>query len=471
MSMSTREYYRSNCHDTIMELCDVDEACANKYEFTYRTSLADYMNSVERIKISSENLKEGYYVIGIRARSLTESDTQAYGLAVAGGGAVLQDMSNNWNHLGIASQSATGGVGGTSDNPEPDPDNEFSPPETSSPTESPVTESASPTSTGENTAAPMAVNSFDGAEPAISWTQAPQHPSAPNTSDDNKEQNEDAVTGGSSSSATAYAAVGGDDPTDGESTGGNSGSNRDVVGSLDSDSPMESTIVIAASVAGAAALIAVATYIALRRRKGHGSSGSTNSEMCAHPFISRGAAARISDGDSVVTADDGHVATGLDDVASGYGHGNHLTSPAVKLPGYDTAVRMSQRQEETENAHIIRSASTSNGAGGADESGDAGFLDDATTEMSGFYAAVDPSAVSKLVEWGIGRDFARVALRQTENDIPAALRMVAKGDMDTRLALDLEEIARRVGPKVAEGATESEVATEAKEEPPNNQSD
>lgn len=74
------------------------------------------------------------------------------------------------------------------------------------------------------------------------------------------------------------------------------------------------------------------------------------------------------------------------------------------------------------------------------------------SETSGFYAAVDPSAVSKLVGWGIDRDFARVALRQTDNDVPAALRMVAEGDIDAMQATDLEEMARQRTASAAEEA-------------------
>lgn len=120
MSVSTRTYFRSNSYHTMAALCVDDEDCAQKYDFTFWTNLADYMNPVERIVVASEDLEEGYYVVGVRARSITESDTQAYGLAAAGAGLQLYDMASNWNDLGAETQSGAGG--GAAGSAEPDPE-------------------------------------------------------------------------------------------------------------------------------------------------------------------------------------------------------------------------------------------------------------------------------------------------------------------------------------------------------------
>ncbi|CAM9356120.1 unnamed protein product, partial [Ectocarpus sp. 8 AP-2014] len=121
MSVDARRYYRSNHHDTIATMCGADESCAEKYEFTYENGLADYMNPVERVTVPSSDLEEGYHVVGVRARTLTESDVQAYGLAAAGGGLVLHGMSKNWTDLVLETDSTHGTGVGTE---EPDPDRE-----------------------------------------------------------------------------------------------------------------------------------------------------------------------------------------------------------------------------------------------------------------------------------------------------------------------------------------------------------
>lgn len=90
--MSSGTYFRSNSYYTIEELCGTDNACAAKYGFTWGNHLADDVNTVERIVIPAKNLAEGLYVVGIRARSIVETESQAYGLAAAGAGVVLRDM-------------------------------------------------------------------------------------------------------------------------------------------------------------------------------------------------------------------------------------------------------------------------------------------------------------------------------------------------------------------------------------------
>lgn len=468
MSVTSRTYYRSNYFSTLVALCGTDEDCVNKYEFTYGNNLADYMNTVERIVVPSEELEEGFYVVCVRARVLTEADSQSYGLAVTGGGLQLHDMNSNWNNLGLETQSVAGGED-ENNGPEPDPDNVEDPSFTSAPTSLPLASSdeasPSPVSTpGQN----------PGAESVTMTTDAPTNPDAvtSDTSDSSAGDAEDADDSDDrSSSAAAYPAVGGDNdgPDAGSGSGSGSGarSGRDVVG-RDNDSSARTTIVIAASVAGAAALIALLTFIVLRRRKReHSASRSLSPDVCVRPFISRAAAARISDGDSVMTVEDRPPPSTLDDVPSSEAHEHHFHAPSAPLPGYDTAVRISrQEEEEFENMCMVRPESGAvvvgdgdGGEAGAPESQEVGPTD--STEMSFFYAAVDPSAVSKLVEWGIGRDFARVALRQTENDIPAALRMVAQGDMDTRLALDLEEMARQAATGEVQAATEAKTSADS----------
>ena len=128
------------------------------------------------------------------------------------------------------------------------------------------------------------------------------------------------------------------------------------------------------------------------------------------------------------------------------------SSPAEHphLPGYATAVATAAPDE----------GGASSGSGGDVGAGRGVELSPANDdcEASGFYAAVDPEAVSKLVGWGISCDFARVALRRTGNDIPGALRLVAEGSMDAHLAKDQEELALEA---VAETAAEAEAAAGA----------
>ncbi|CAM9452447.1 unnamed protein product [Laminaria digitata] len=131
------------------------------------------------------------------------------------------------------------------------------------------------------------------------------------------------------------------------------------------------------------------------------------------------------------------------------------SSPAEHphLPGYATAVATAS-PEEQEDAAIVPGSGSGDGEGGGGLELSPTTTDDC--EASGFYAAVDPGAVSKLVGWGISCDFARVALRRTRNDIPGALRLVAEGSMDAHLAKDQEEMAQE-----AEAEAEAEAAAAA----------
>lgn len=490
MSVTTRKYFRSNSYDTLVAMCNEDEECADKYEFTFKNSLADYMNTVERIHISSADLDEGYYVIGVRARTLTESDTQTYGIAAAGAGLVLHDMARYWGDLGVETQAAEGGGGGSdggnsgSGSAEPDPEESEptpSPGSTSSPTAMATDESGGYVVLAPpGTPAPVVSDPDENAESAISGGGDDDQSGSRSTSsagdgfrsstsggrsegdsydEDSSEDDE------RSSSAQAHAAVGGgagfDDsgsPVEEISSGGGS-SSADVVG-REGDSSPGTSAVIAASVAGAAALIAILMCCVLRRRGiGGGGKGGPSGDIYARPYNggrglrrgvggSSGRGARVFDGDSVIEdcEEEGSVMSvttdNLDksrhDLSSRRGRGGSGSSngEGLALPGYATAVAMCEEEDDIARAGVIG----------------------AVTETSGFYAAVDPEAVSKLVGWGIGRDFARVALRQTDNDIPAALRMVAEGDMDARLALDHGEMAR-LGAEAAAQMTPAEAAT------------
>lgn len=440
MSVDTRQYFRSNSYNTLRSMCDDDEACANKYEFTFNNHLADYMNPVERISIPSSDLESGYYVIGVRARTLTESDSQTYGLAAAGGGLVLHDMAKYWSDLGAETQSTDGG---NADEPNPDSGSDsLAPAPTVAATSSPSSSVDSSGTTGQDiilappgTPAPSEQDPASGGEAAVG-----DDSSSGGTGDDSSESTagdgfrESSSAGRSNDdggddddeNAAGYKVVGGDDDDEGEGGGEEAPPTADLSGgsgSGESGWTDNSKIAIVASVASAVILIGVGICLARRRR--NGGKDQTGS------FLGGGARSTASGKSCRVV----HVG---DESAHGDGEGDSLGEDARSmppddsaLPGYATAVACSPEEEGTT---IISDAD------GGREVVELTAADE--SETSGFYAAVDPTAVSKLVGWGIGRDFARVALRQTENDIPEALKLIAEGNMDEQLAMDHEEMAQ-----------------------------
>lgn len=102
---------------------------------------------------------------------------------------------------------------------------------------------------------------------------------------------------------------------------------------------------------------------------------------------------------------------------------------AVGLPGYATAVASTP---EESGRTIVRTSSGTEYV----------VRLNAGDEVSDFYSAVDSGAVETLVSWGISRDFARVALRRTDNHVQEALKIIAEGNMDELLANDHAEMAR-----------------------------
>lgn len=440
MSVDDREYFRSNSYNTLRSMCDDDEACANKYEFTFNNHLADYMNPVERISIPSSDLDQGYYVVGVRARTLTESDSQTYGIAAAGGGLVLHDMARYWSDLGAETQS-TGGGNGDEPNPNSTSSSDPTTPAPSLSTSS-ATSSSSSSETGQDivlappgSPAPSVQDPATGAEAATRDSSSSSDSTDDSTAGDGFRQSSsvgksDDDEGGDSSQSAGYAMVGGDDDGGDEKGEGEAPPTADLSGGSSGESRWtdSSKIAIAASVASAVVLIGVGICLARRRR--HGAKDETGSFFGAARSTTSGKSARI--------------AHGGDESAHGGEADNLEEDPPMRstdatLPGYSTAVACMPEEEGTT---II-----SDSSGGhkvieltaADES-----------ETSGFYAAVDPAAVSQLVGWGIGRDFARVALRQTENDVPEALKLIAEGNMDEQLALDHEEMAQEGARAAAE---------------------
>ena len=411
MSVDTGAYFRSNSYSTIEALCEEDDDCADKYGFTYATKLADHMNPVERTVVSAEDLEEGYYILAVRARTLTESDTQAYGLAASGGGLELRDLSDSWDNLGLETLS----------NQEPNPDEEEVAP-TVFPTE--FLETPSPSSTGSvvetpGTAAPTDVDPYRNAEPAISstdhgvdddWFKSSSESGSSASSSDTSSTTTTSSAAASSTMTSSVAA--GDDDVKGTAVretdllpGGGDGED----GSEWASGPK---VAIAATCAGAALLIAVGVCFACRRRARKNNGVKVSGQGVELPRL-------VENG-----ADQGRRSAGGDD-------GGHLpVTRAYHLPGYATAV--TSGPEEAGRA-LVRTQSGGEGMElGADDQ----------SEVAGFYAAVDPNAVTKLVGWGISRDFARVALRRMDNDIAEALKLIAEGNMDKMLMLDHEEMAR-----------------------------
>lgn len=433
MSVDTRRYYRSNHHDTIATMCGTDESCAEKYEFTFENSLADYMNPVERVAVPSTDLEEGYHVVGVRARTLTESDdVQAYGLAAAGGDLVLHGMSKNWTDLLLETDSTHGsGVGA-----EPDPDGELN--------------GATP--------APsvlVAEGSADGGAPTgnsaiVAPTSAPVETATGSTFGSGTSMDGDEGDGSSTGSGAGVSHLGGGD--DDISAAGGIETDVPDSGDLDGDGGGGSGVAasgttittIVASSAAAALLIGAGICLALRRNKLRSASGRhdyTGSFLCPVRHGSSSAGGTVvsgggsSGGHDEETDHRGHHdddGEEDDDRVVGFYEGGDMPPLEPRgLPGYATAVAS---MPEEEGHTIIRDRA------GVERMVELTAGDE--SEVSGFYYAVDPGAVETLVSWGISRDFARVALRQTDNDVQAALKMIAEGNMDELLAMDHEEMAR-----------------------------
>eukprot|EP00752_Nemacystus_decipiens_P012771 g11310.t1 len=437
MSVDTEQYFRSNHYATMLAMCGDDEACAQKYEFTFDNDLADNMNPVERISISSAELAVGYYVVGVRAHTLTESETQAYGLAAAGGGLALHDMSENWSDLGLETQSTGPGAG-----PEPNPNDDLG------------AETPAPIGTMPETAAPTAADSSSSATDIIlAVTPAPAVRGESATSRSGEASSDDATTSSgdtfgastvsSSSISNEVSGVGvsyvggGDDDDDGDEVADTDLTTGEGDGGGVASS--ESKIATAASVAGAVLLIGIGVCLVIRRGKVRSArDDETGSFLC--PPRSGQSSGRAVAGGAGSPAD-------TDGVRQGDGGGRHedgdrerevglyelppLDVNGASLPGYATAVASMPEEE----GHVIVV-----GPKGVEQGVKLTAADD--SEVSDFYSAVDSGAVETLVSWGISRDFARVALRRTDNDVQEALKIIAEGNMDHLLAMDHEQMAR-----------------------------
>lgn len=453
MSVETGQYFRPNSYNTLLAMCGDDESCAQKYEFTFDNKLADYMNPVERVSIPAAELTEGYYVIGVHAHTLTESPTQTYGIAAAGGDLVLLDMASVWGDLGLEVGS-TGGGGGGGPSSESDPvagsgsDSLVSP---APAVATPESMTAAPSSVKDEiilappgTPSPTEAVPDDGGESATNISGSGDGGSGGGENDDG---------GGSSSSGTAagdrakegagYDVVGGggDDSDDGVSP--STDLTADGNGGGGGGWNAGSKIAVGVSAFGAVVLIGVGMCVAMRRRKVSRKDETGSFLLCARSGSSSRVVRDVDDEDVGSRGMDGQE--GSNEGGEGEDDDIYQDMPPLqaRLPGYATAVASMPEEEGTT---IIR------GHGGVEEVIELGAGDE--SEVSGFYAAVDPEAVSKLVGWGIGRDFARVALRQMDNDIPEALKMIARGDMDAHLAMDHEEMAR-------EGAAAADLAAAA----------
>lgn len=440
VSVDTQQYFRPNHYDTILAMCGSDEACAQKYEFTFENDLADFMNPVERVSIPRSELEDGYYIIGVSARTLTESDTQAYGLAAAGGGLVLHDMSENGSDLGLETKPV--GRGANPDTP------------------APALATSEPTAAMPSAASPFSSSSVGNTITAVTPAPVAEGESA-TTSGGEVGGSDDAPTNSpvdstlSSSGSTSEllgagvsyvggdgeSYVGGDGDDDGVEDGAVADADLtagDTPAAGDSDGGgggMSSGSKIAVSAAGAVLLIGIGVGFAVRRSKVR-SQDETGSFLSPPPYsqFSRQAA-----------VDDVRSPSGIDGLRKGDGGDGRLddmdgegevglyelppiSSGGVSLPGYATAV--ASMPEEEGHTIIV-------GPSGVEEVVKLTAADE--SEMSDFYSAVDPGAVETLVSWGISRDFARVALRRTGNDVQAALRVIAEGNMDQLLAMDHEQ--------------------------------
>ncbi len=418
MSVDTREFFRANHYSTILAMCDDhDESCAEKYEFTFQNSLADHMNPVERVYVPASELEEGDYVVGVRARTLTESDnTQAYGLAAAGGGLVLQDMSENWSELGIETQSAGA--------EEPDPDGDLQAGTTAPADAGGGNVGASSAPTSAPSLAPTGISSSPTPSPDV--------------------DGELVVSSGNDDNAGAAATRDFGDVEAGDDGGGGGGGGGGGFS-------FQSKVAVTASAAGAVLLIGVGVCFAVRKSKARSSGARRPDETGTFLFGPRNAA---TSGPAAVGGDDDggdgggagsaagvdRLGGGVAEVGDGLGHYEMpplvsdpsplpAAASAVHLPGYATAVAS---VPEESGRTIVRTSS-----------GTEHVLElNAGDEVSDFYSAVDSGAVETLVSWGISRDFARVALRRTDSNVQEALQIIAEGNMDELLAIDHAEMAR-----------------------------
>ena len=485
MSVDTGHYFHSNSHNTMQSLCNDEELCAQKYEFSFNDSLADFINPVERVSIPSTDLEEGYYVVEVQAHTLTESDSQAYGVAAAGGGVVLVDMASLYEDLGFASEGGEHLIPAASS-------------ESSSPSFSPASASASPTSMPSpvvedgnfilappGTPVPTADPSGGGEAAVISNGGGGENNSTYDGENDGSKDGSSSSDSSNSTDAAGFAVVGGDSSGEDDDAAGGSGGGGDAGGSGDgggiggvaagggggSGLATESKVAVGLSAVAAFVLIGVGVVLAVRRRKvrgaaaagGAGESGGTGDEM----YWGGGKSSSL----RVV-----HAANDESKHSEGGGFGSYEednglpSSPAEHphLPGYATAVATAPPNEDEDSAIVPGGGGVSHGvnSGVGGEEGIELISPADECEASGFYAAVDPAAVSKLVGWGISCDFARVALRRTDNDIPGALRLIAEGSMDSHLAADQEEIAlEQAAEAEAEAEAKAEAATEASAAP------
>lgn len=468
MSVDTQQIFRSNHYATFLAMCGGDELCAQKYEFTFDNNLADDMNPVERVSIQSPDLQVGYYVIGVGARSLTESDTQAYGLAAAGGGLSLHDLADNYADLDLD----TGGE-------EPDPDTPVTGTpapagagswESAAPTPAPGVSSSDRTVILHATPAPALgeASSSSGAEDDGEVTSGPTG-STSSTSDESRESAVTSDTESSGGGGGAWTGSASPSPPPSSSAGGGgagvsyvgggdddaaaAGLEVDRSGDMSSDGggggeggggglPLESKV--AASVAGAVLLIGIGVCLAVRRKKARSSvtGDETGSFLCPNRHNSSSGGA-VASGEGMASAFDGHLEVGeglrgsregeMEEVSMVFEEGipEPVPGSAAEPPGYAMAV--ASVPEEVGHTTILDSS-------GVERVVELAAGDE--FEVTGFYSAVDPGAVETLVSWGISRDFARVALRRADNDVPAALKIIAEGNMDELLAEDHEDMAR-----------------------------
>lgn len=427
MSVDTGTYFRSNSYSTIKAMCGEDEDCANKYDFTFSNKLADYMNPVERVVVSADELDTGYYVLAVRARTLTESDTQAYGLAVCGGGLELSDLADSWSNLGLETLSTA----------EPNPDEEEVAP-TAYPTEvGDMTGSPTQSPSVSRTVAPTAADPFENAEPATSGTDESEDDYWFGKSDDDSDDSISSSSGTDESSGSSIEVVTTSSAGNGDVDAGMPGNGTEtrLGGDSGGDGGGGQTGAIVAIAVSAAVVVAVGLGFVCWRRRVHRNSGRGNGlgkEINGVSLVTRSASpAKISqapesggeEGEDQMLRTEEFEAGENDDVGEGgelqgVGVGSRMPVIQAYLPSYATAVASaSEERDEVEEVDAV---------------GD--------SEESAFYMAVDPNAVSKLIGWGISRDFARVALRRKDNDVTEALKLIAEGNMDKLLVQDQEEM-------------------------------
>lgn len=410
-------------------MCGEDEDCAQKYGFTFSNKLADHMNPVERIVVSADELDTGYYVLAVRARTLTESDTQAYGLAVCGGGLELSDLADSWSNLGLETLSTA----------EPNPDEEeFAP--TAYPTElEDVTASPTQSPSFPRTTAPTAADPFENAEPATSASDESDDDYWYGKSGGDSDYGIYSSSGTNESSSSSSEVVTTSSAGSGDDDAGvpEKGTETGLGGDSDGNGGGGQTGAIVAIAVSAAVVVAVGLGFACWRRRVLRSSGRGNglgkeinngvslvTRSASPAKIAQAPEGGGDEGEDQMLQTEEFEAGENDDVGEegGFqraGVGSRMPVIQAYLPSYATAVASaSEERDEVEEVGAARDS-----------------------EESAFYMAVDPNAVSKLVGWGISRDFARVALRRKDNDVTEALKLIAEGNMDKLLVQDQEEMA------------------------------